>query len=96
MGLTQLGSDLFIGGSLYSVVIYKDDNGQVWVSHHTDKSRSYKTDWTAEDVHAALAGTKTTQERVDTARKEGINSGKYQAKHEHNSLPWYKRLQKKP
>lgn len=91
--LTQLGSSLFLG-SMYSCVVYTDDHGQTWVSHHTDKSRNYKTDWSAQDVANAIGHAKTTTEQVQQARKEGMDSAKHQYRIEHNRKKWWQRMRK--
>lgn len=92
--LTQLGSNLFVGHT-YSLVIHTGQDGQTWVAHHTDKTRQYRTDWSAEKVAQAIEGTKNLQSQLDSARKTGLQSGKVNANHEHNKLPWWKRIKKK-
>jgi hypothetical protein len=92
--LTRLGSRLFLG-SVYSVVVHADDNGQVWVAHHTDKTRNYKTDWSAEQVAQAISDGKTIDDRIRQARAEGVTSEKHRQRIEHNKLPWWKRMRKK-
>jgi hypothetical protein len=92
--LTQLGSNLFLG-STYSVVVWTDDNGQTWVAHHTDKSRSYKTDWGADEVRAAIEGSKTLTERLQERYTQGKKEGQNYLIFQHNKLPWWKRVRKK-
>jgi len=91
--LTQLGSSLFLG-SIYSVVVWTDDSGQTWVSHHTDKSRNYKSDWSAEKIAQAISDGKTTEDRIQQARREGATSEKHRQRIEHNRKHWWQRIRK--
>lgn len=92
--LTQLGSNLFLG-STYSCVVHTDDNGQTWVAHHTDKTRNYKTDWSAQKVAEVLSDGKTAEEKLREQRSAGTADGRRQAAYAHNKLPWWKRMRKK-
>jgi len=93
--LTQLGTNGPFISSMYSIVVFTDDEGQVWIHNHTDKTRSYKTDWDAKKVAEAIDGTKTMQQKITEARAQGTNEGARSLKYRHNQLPWYKRIQKK-
>lgn len=82
-------------GSVYSVVVYTDDTGQIWIAHHTDKTRNYKTDWDAQKVAEAIEGGKTMEAKAKEQYESGKKTGKIHASYEHNKLPWWKRVKKK-
>jgi hypothetical protein len=92
--LTQLGTNLFLG-SVYSVVVHTDEQDQTWVAHHTDKTRQYRTDWTAQQVADAIEGKKTEQARLEERDKQVRSGERYRANADHNKLPWYKRVKKR-
>ena len=92
--LTQLGTSLFLG-SVYSVVVWQDDKQQVWVAHHTDRTRNYKTDWTAQKVWEAIEGGKAADTRMQEQWKGGHANGLLTAKNAHNKLKWWQRMKKK-
>ncbi len=91
--LIQLGSNLFLG-SLYNVVVYTDEKEQTWVAHHTDKTRNYRTDWSAQKVAKTIEDGKTVEKRMQEW-KGGHANGLLTAKNAHNKLPWWRRIQKK-
>jgi hypothetical protein len=90
--LTQLGTNGPFLGSTYSVVIFTDDDGQTWIHHHTDKTRSYKTDWSAQKVAETIADTK--QESTNKSYSDGWKRGQDNIKLAHNRRKWWQRIKK--